>query len=94
AASFFCYGFLFGNLTALALQPLGQQAGVGAAMLSTLSNWIATALGAWIGYSLLGSIDALVLGQGLCSLAALAIIGFARSRAKGHGKVDRGKRTG
>ena len=94
AASFFCYGFLFGNLTALALQPLGQQAGVGAAMLSTLSNWIATALGAWIGYSLLGSIDALVLGQGLCSLAALAIIGFARSRAKGHGKVDGGKRTG
>lgn len=74
ALSFSCYGFLFGNLTALALQPLGRMAGVGAAMLSTISNVVATTLGGLIGYSLMGSIDALVLGQGLCALLALAIV--------------------
>ena len=82
ALSFSCYGFLFGNLTALALQPMGRQAGLGAAVLSTLSNLIATTLGGWIGYSLMGSIEALVLGQGFCALAALAIVGLARRRAQ------------
>lgn len=78
AISFFCFGLLFGNLMALSLQPLGHRAGVGAALMSTVSNLIATPIGAWIGHSLDGSIDAMVWGVGLCALAAYAVTAHVR----------------
>lgn len=73
AISFFCFGLLFGNLMALSLQPLGHRAGVGSALMSTVSNLIATPIGAWIGHSLQGGIDAMVWGVGLCALGAYAV---------------------
>ncbi len=78
AISFFCFGLLFGNLMALSLQPLGHRAGVGAALMSTVSNLMATPLGAWIGHSLQGSIDAMVWGVGLCALGAYAVTARVR----------------
>lgn len=36
--SFFCFGILFGNLNALAMQPLGAVAGVGAALVGSIAN--------------------------------------------------------
>ena len=38
-------GFLFGNLNALAMEPLGHIAGVGAAMIGSLSSLISIPLG-------------------------------------------------
>ena len=42
---FVCVGFAFGNLSALAMEPLGHLAGVGAAVVSSLSTLIALPLG-------------------------------------------------
>ena len=78
AVSFFCFGLLFGNLMALSLQPLGHRAGVGAALMSTVSNLIATPVGAWIGHGLQGSIDAMVWGVGLCALVAYVVTSRVR----------------
>lgn len=78
AVSFFCFGLLFGNLMALSLQPLGHRAGVGSALMSTVSNLIATPIGAWVGHGLNGSIDAMVWGVGLCALGAYAVTARVR----------------
>lgn len=71
AISFFSFGMLFGNLMALSLQPLGHLAGVASALMSTLSNLIATALGALIGHYVVHDISGMVWGTALCALAAL-----------------------
>jgi DHA1 family bicyclomycin/chloramphenicol resistance-like MFS transporter len=49
ATSFFCIGLLFGNLNAIAMQPLGHIAGVGAAVVGFLSTLIAVPIGILIG---------------------------------------------
>ncbi len=41
-AAFFCIGLLFGNLNALAMQPLGRLAGLGSSMVASGSSLIAT----------------------------------------------------
>ena len=46
---FVCVGFMFGNLSALAMEPLGHVAGAGAAVVSSLSTLIAVPLGILVG---------------------------------------------
>lgn len=60
--SFFCVGVLFGNLNSLAMEPLGQMAGMGAAVVGALSTLISTFLGTLIGQSYNGTILPLVIG--------------------------------
>jgi DHA1 family bicyclomycin/chloramphenicol resistance-like MFS transporter len=62
-ASFFCIGLLFGNTSALAMQPLGHLAGVGAAIVGSFSTLISTLLGTVIGQSYNGTILPLVIGM-------------------------------
>ena len=49
APSFFCMGILFGNLSAVAMEPLKHMAGIGAAIIGSLSNFISSCLGAIVG---------------------------------------------
>ena len=42
---FLCFGFVFGNLNALAMELLGHLAGVGAAVVSSVSILVAVPLG-------------------------------------------------
>ena len=49
APSFFCMGILFGNLNTLAMDPLKHMAGIGAALVGSLSNFIASFSGATVG---------------------------------------------
>ena len=49
-------GLLFGNLNALAMEPLGHIAGVGAAVIASLSTFISVPLGALVGQSFDGTI--------------------------------------
>lgn len=46
--SFFCFGILFGNLNALAMQPLGAIAGVGAALVGSIANVLSVPIAIWI----------------------------------------------
>lgn len=74
-AAFFGIGLLFGNLNALAMQPLGHIAGTGAAVVGATSMLISLAFGTWIGQSYDGTVMPLVLGfallSGCSSIAAM-----------------------
>ena len=75
--SFFCVGILFGNMNALAMEPLGHIAGVGAAVVGSLSTLVATPLGAGIGQAYDGTVTPLVLGFAVFGLGALALMRWA-----------------
>ncbi len=72
--TFFCVGILFGNLNALAMEPLGHIAGVGAAVVGTLGTFIATPLGILIGQSYQGTVLPLVGGFALLGVTALLVM--------------------
>jgi DHA1 family bicyclomycin/chloramphenicol resistance-like MFS transporter len=57
---FFGIGILFGNLNALAMEPLGRLAGIGAAVVGSLSTFTSMFLGTLIGRSYNGTILPLV----------------------------------
>lgn len=78
--SFFCIGILFGNLNALAMEPLGHIAGVGAAMIGSLSTLISLLLGTLIGQSYNGTILPLVAGFALLSIASAGMMRWAEGR--------------
>ena len=70
--TFLCVGILFGNNNALAMQPLGQVAGIGAAVVGSLSTFISVPLGIMIGRSYNGTILPLIAGMAI--LAALSLV--------------------
>ena len=70
-------GFLFGNLNALAMEPLGHIAGVGAAMIGSLSSLISIPLGILIAGAFNGTVLPLVTGFSLCGLVVLFSIIWA-----------------
>ena len=72
APSFFCMGILFGNLNAMAMEPLKHMAGIGAAIIGSLSNFISSFLGALIGRCYDGS--TLPLATGFVILGILTAI--------------------
>lgn len=78
--SFFCIGILFGNLNALAMEPLGHIAGVGAAVVGSLSILISLLLGTLIGQSYNGTILPLVGGFAILSLTSLATMWWTEHR--------------
>jgi len=80
--SFFCVGMLFGNLNALAMETLGHIAGVGAAVIGSLSTLISLFLGTLIGQSYNGTVLPLVSGFALLSIMAFGVIEWAEKGRK------------
>jgi DHA1 family bicyclomycin/chloramphenicol resistance-like MFS transporter len=72
-ASFFCVGLLFGNLNAIAMEPLGHIAGLGAALIGSVSNFIALPISYFIGHQFDGTVMPLVAGFGTVGILALAV---------------------
>jgi len=68
----FCVGLLFGTLNALAMEPLGHIAGVGAAVIGFIATLISVPLGVFIGHSYDGGVLPLILG--FASLTSLALV--------------------
>ena len=75
--SFFCTGILFGNINALAMQPLGHMAGLGAAVVGSLSTLISMMLGTFIGQNYNGTILPLVIGMVVLTGIANFVIRWA-----------------
>jgi DHA1 family bicyclomycin/chloramphenicol resistance-like MFS transporter len=71
-STFFCIGILFGNQNSLAMEPLGHLAGIGAAVVGSLSTLISMPLGLMIGQSYNGTITPLVIG--ILILTGLSIL--------------------
>lgn len=70
-ASFFCFGILFGNFNALAMESLGHIAGTAAAVIGSLTTFISLFLGSIIGQAYDNSILPLVSGFACLSIASL-----------------------
>ena len=76
-AVFLCIGMLFGNLNALAMEPLGHIAGVGAAVVATLSTFISVPFGAIVGLSFDGTIFSQTLSFAIFGAGALVAVNWA-----------------
>ncbi|MBV7334844.1 multidrug effflux MFS transporter [Chloroflexi bacterium TSY] len=78
--AFFTVGILFGNLNALAMEPLGHVAGVGSAVVGALSTLLSVPLGTLIGQSYNGTILPLIAGFALFSTLGLIVMRWAESK--------------
>jgi DHA1 family bicyclomycin/chloramphenicol resistance-like MFS transporter len=74
---FFCVGILFGNLNAIAMEPLGHIAGMAAALIGAISNFIALPIAWYVGHLFNGSALPLVAGFAVMGSGALAAILWA-----------------
>ena len=84
-AVFLCIGLVFGNLNALAMEPLGHVAGVGAAVVASLSTLVSVPLGGFIGQSFDGTMYVQVGAFAVFGAAMLAAMRWA----EGGGRVRR-----
>jgi DHA1 family bicyclomycin/chloramphenicol resistance-like MFS transporter len=76
-SAFFCVGIIFGNLNALALEPLGHIAGLGAAFVGSIATFISLPLAGTIGQRFDGTVIPLVAGFALLGLATCACVLWA-----------------
>ena len=93
AVIFMCVGVLFGNLTALAMAPLGHIAGVGAAVVASFATFVSVPLGMFIGQQFDGTMYALIGGFALFGAAARAALRFAESARRAPGARRAPRRT-
>ena len=72
--AFFCVGILFGNFNALAMEPVGHMAGLGAAIVGSVSTFISLPLGWAIGHAYDGTVLPLVAGFAMLALMSLGVM--------------------
>lgn len=70
-------GIVFGNLNAMAMEPLGHIAGVGAAVVGSLSSLISVTVGSQIARSYDGTALPIALGYIVCGACALVALWWA-----------------
>lgn len=70
----FCTGILFGNLNSMAMEPLGHIAGMGAAIVGSVSTFISVPFGAYIGLSYDGTVLPLVVGFSIFGVLTILVI--------------------
>lgn len=75
---FFAIGFLFGNLRALAMEPIGHIAGIGAAITGFLSTMMAVPISTFIGKYVTATALPLFIGFLICSTMALLILVYLK----------------
>lgn len=78
--SFFCVGILFGNFNTMAMEPLGHIAGVGAAVVGSLSTVVSLILGTLIGQNYDGTVLPLVGGFAILATLSLVVMLWTESR--------------
>jgi DHA1 family bicyclomycin/chloramphenicol resistance-like MFS transporter len=77
--TFFGVGLLFGNLNALAMEPMGDRAGMGASVVGSVSTLISLLVGSWIGQSYNGTLFPLVGGFVILSGLGRGLLFWAES---------------
>ena len=73
---FFSIGFLFGNTRALAMEPIGHIAGIGAAINGFTSTIMAVPIATCIGAYITNTALPLFVGFFICGIISLLLIGF------------------
>tara|TARA_R110001583_G_scaffold15058_3_gene62422 strand:- start:5675 stop:6898 length:1224 start_codon:yes stop_codon:yes gene_type:complete len=79
---FFAIGFLFGNLRALAMQPIGHIAGIGAAITGFISTIMAVPISTFIGRFVLNTALPLFIGFLICSSLSILIMRYLKVTKK------------
>jgi len=72
--TFFCIGMLFGNFNALAMEPLGHMAGLGAALVGFVTSMLSLPLGWAVGRLYDGTVLPLVGGFAVLGLLSLGLM--------------------
>ncbi|GAB6146798.1 multidrug effflux MFS transporter [Desulfocicer niacini] len=75
--AFFCLGILFGNLNAIAMVPLGHIAGIGAAVIGSLSSLISSPLSVIIGKYYNGTTVPLAVGFVILGFLSVIVMYWA-----------------
>ena len=82
--AFFCMGILFGNFNALAMEPVGHMAGLGAAVVGSLSTFISLPLGWAVGNAFDGTVMALVGGFAVLGGLSLGVMWWTERGLEHH----------
>lgn len=80
AMQFFTLGFLFGNLRAIAMEPIGHIAGIGSALTGFVSTLIAIPIATYIGSFIAATSVPLFIGFSVCGGISLLIFVSIRLR--------------
>ncbi|MCT4644672.1 MAG: multidrug effflux MFS transporter, partial [Carboxylicivirga sp.] len=75
----FALGFIFGNVNALTMQPIGHIAGIGAAFSGFLSTLIAVPIATLIGQFIDQSAWSLFAGFAICGILSLVLVIYMKS---------------
>ncbi|WP_405224640.1 multidrug effflux MFS transporter [Dokdonia sp. Asnod1-B02] len=81
AMQFFCIGFMFGNLRALAMEPVGHIAGIGAAITGLISTLMAVPISTFIGRFIEETTLPLFIGFSSCAAISLCILFWIKKKA-------------
>ena len=76
ALQFFAVGFLFGNLRAMAMEPVGHIAGIGAAITGFIATIMGVPISAFIGQYVTTSVLPMFVGFLVCGLISFALLGY------------------
>ncbi len=75
---FFCFGLVFGNINAMAMEPMGHVAGIAAAIIGSVSSLMSMSIGTVIGLLYNGTVVPVTAGFLLFSCISMALLRFAR----------------
>ena len=78
-AILFCFGIMYGNLNAMAMEPLGHIAGVGAAVMGALSTLISVPCGILIGLSYNGTVIPVISGFTISGILIVIVMHWIES---------------
>ena len=81
--AFFCIGILFGNVNSMAMQPLGEMAGLGAAIIGSLSSLFSVPTAVLVGSFIEDTVTPVALGFVIFGLLSLAFYWFAEHQVMG-----------
>ena len=79
---FFAIGFLFGNLRALAMEPVGHIAGIGAAITGFISTMMAVPISTFIGRFVSNTALPLFIGFLICSILSIFVLFYIKVATK------------
>ncbi len=82
AVQFFAIGFLFGNLRAIAMQPVGHIAGIASAITGFISTMMSIPISIYIGGFVKTSVLPMFIGFTICSLISIGILYYIKGLKK------------
>jgi DHA1 family bicyclomycin/chloramphenicol resistance-like MFS transporter len=81
AILFFCFGMVFGNVNAMAMEPMGHVAGIASAIIGSVSSIISMVIGTYIGQMYNNTLIPITLGFLIMGGLALIVMFWADNKS-------------